>query len=130
MEGKLRLNKKQLIVVWMMVILLSGCSTTPNTLTLSREKQLNVLRQKQDGERQVAQDFLNRLKRGMSKEEVYSLIKSFQDKDILSVSVKNKTENVASLVKNEILDIYLWGKGDVLLSFLNDVLDNWTVYGY
>jgi hypothetical protein len=117
------LNKKQLIVVWMMVILLSGCSTTPNTP--SPLERIEELKERVAYNRQLTQDFLDSLKRGMSLDEVYALLTPLMDKRI--AYVRYETEDVSALGKRENFQIVFTYEKDILLTFLNNVLESWLM---
>jgi hypothetical protein len=117
------LNKKQLIVVWMMLILLSGCVTTLDTP--SPLEQIEVLKKRVAYDRQITQEFLDSLMRGMSEEEVFSLLKPLMDEGI--AYVRYETEDVSELEKLEHFQIAFTFEKDILLTFLNNVLDSWLM---
>ena len=107
----------------MMVILLSGCSTTLNTP--SPLEQIEVLKEHVAYNRQITQEFLDSLKRGMSEDEVYTLLKPLMDEGI--AYVRYETEDVSKLEKLEHFQIAFTYEKDILLTFLNNVLDSWLM---
>ncbi|MCX5702594.1 MAG: hypothetical protein NTW64_06460 [Candidatus Omnitrophica bacterium] len=113
----------KLIYLFILAIFLSGCSTTLNTP--SPLERIEVLKEHVAYDRQMTQEFLDSLKRGMSEDEVYSLLKPLMDEGI--AYVRYKTEDASSLEKIEYFQIAFTFEKDILLTFLNNVLDSWLM---
>lgn len=115
---------RKLIYLLVMVILLSGCSTA--LITPSLEKQVDGLKEHLAYNRQITQEFLDSLKRGMSEEETYSLLKPLMDEGI--AYVRRETKDASESGELEHFEIVFIYAKDMLLTFLNNALDSWTIY--